>query len=257
MMKKGIDVSRWQGDINWLYVKDSGVEFAIIKAGGSDAGFYKDATFECNYEDAKSVGIPIGSYYIVGKDCKSREDGVADAKRFIEMLKGKTFEYPVYIDLELTAPQDKVGVTDAVIGFCETMEAAGYYCGIYASDLSGFRDRLDLSRLSAFDKWVANYSSEPTYVKNYGMWQKSSTGKVGGINGNVDVNIAYIDYPEVIKAAGLNGFPKNTSEGPASDPEQVQQEQDLTEQDSKPEKKTIKITIEYDEHIFSGLLEEQ
>ena len=236
-MIKGIDVSRYQEVIDWKNVQEDGIEFAIIKAGGSDDGFYTDSKYELNYKNAKAVGMPIGAYYIVGPLCISREDGIADAKRFLKMLEGKQFEYPVYIDLEETAPQNKGGATDAVIGFCETMEAAGYYCGIYASDISGFKDRLELSRLAAFDKWVANYISQPGYVKSYGMWQRSSQGRVAGITEKVDLDECYQDYPAIIKANGLNGFPK---------PEQP-----------KPTKKSIKITVEYDDHIFSGLLEEQ
>ena len=144
---KGIDVSRWQGVIDWKAVKEDGVKFAIIKAGGSDAGFYKDRTFEQNYAGAKENGIAVGAYYFVGKLCKSREAGAADAKRFIEMLKGKQFEYPVYIDFEAPDSTNKAGNTDAVIAFCEVMENAGYFVGVYASEISGFKERLDDSRL--------------------------------------------------------------------------------------------------------------
>ena len=89
---KGIDVSHWQGDIDWNAVKEDGVEFAIIKAGGSDAGFYEDSKFRENYEAAKAAGVDVGAYYFVGKYCKSYEDGVADAERFIEILKDKQFD---------------------------------------------------------------------------------------------------------------------------------------------------------------------
>lgn len=205
-MKKGIDVSRFQKEINWAAVKQSGIEFAIIKAGGSDDGFYVDACFERNYTGAKAVGMPIGAYYYVGPNCTSREDGIADAKRFLEIIKGKQFEYPVYIDVEESAPAAKTGATDACIGFCQTMEQAGYYCGIYASDISGFVDRLDLSRLTQYDKWVARYGGKPTAVKTYGMWQCSSTGKIAGITDDVDLDECYMDYPSIIKNAGLNGF---------------------------------------------------
>ena len=82
----GIDVSHWQGSINWNSVKSSGIEFAILKAGGSDAGFYKDPTFERNYSGAKSAGLHVGAYYFVGAGCKSRADGEADAQRFIDLL---------------------------------------------------------------------------------------------------------------------------------------------------------------------------
>jgi len=241
MTKNGIDVSRYQQEIDWNAVKKSGIEFAILKAGGSDAGFYTDIQFERNYAGAKAAGIPVGAYYFVGKNCISREDGIADAHRFLKMLADKRFEYPVYIDLETTPHEKKTGATDAVIGFCQTMEAAGYYCGIYASDISGFAERLDISRLTAYDKWVANYLSKPTYVKNYGIWQKSDKGRVAGISGEVDLDEAYMDYPTIIKEAGLNGFTK--SEPISTTP--------------IPAKKTIEVTVEYDGHTFSGLLEEQ
>lgn len=204
----GIDVSRWQGNIDWKKVKEDGIQFAILKAGGSDDGFYTDSKFEQYYKDAKAVGMPVGAYYFVGPKCVSKEDGIADAKRFLEIIKGKTFEYPVYIDLEATSPSDKAGATQACIGFCETMEAAGYYCGIYASDIAGFVDRLDQSKLKDYDKWVARYGSNPTCTPDYGMWQYSSQGAVRGINGNVDMDECNKNYQTIIKSNGLNGFKK-------------------------------------------------
>ena len=239
-MAKGIDVSHWQGVIDWLSVKESGIEFAILKAGGSDDGFYTDSTFEQNYKEAKAVGLPVGAYYFVGRLCTSRADGIADAKRFLEIIKGKSFEYPVYIDLESTNPAAKAGATEACIGFCETMEAEGYYCGIYASDVSGFAERLDITKLQKFDKWVARYGSKPQYVKTYGMWQYSSTGTVSGISSGVDMDESYMNYPEIIKGAGLNGFKKPE---PATEPE--------------PAKKTIKMSVIIDGKTYTGTLTEE
>ena len=239
-MAKGIDVSHWQGVIDWLSVKESGIEFAILKAGGSDDGFYTDSTFEQNYKEAKAVGLPVGAYYFVGSLCTSRADGIADAKRFLEIIKGKSFEYPVYIDLESTNPAAKAGATEACIGFCETMEAEGYYCGIYASDVSGFAERLDITKLQKFDKWVARYGSKPQYVKTYGMWQYSRTGTVSGISGYVDMDESYMNYPEIIKGAGLNGFKKPE---PAPEPE--------------PAKKTIETSVIIDGKTYTGTLTEE
>lgn len=218
MSFRGIDVSRHQKEIDWAKVKASQIEFALIKAGGSDDGFYVDSCFETNYAEAKRVGMPIGVYYFVGIDCNSKANGEADAYRFLDMLKGKTFEYPVYIDVEATRPSEKDGVTEATIAFCKVVENAGYYVGIYASDISGFHDRLNLSALDKFDKWVARYGSEPKYVLNYGVFQDSSSGSIDGIVGNVDTNIAYKDYPSIIKNAGLNGF---TNAQPIPQPEPV------------------------------------
>ena len=208
MELKGIDVSHWQGNINWGLVKQN-VDFAIIKAGGSDDGFYTDSTFESNYAGAKAVGLPIGAYYFVGKDFVSSADGKADADRFIEILKGKSFEYPVYLDIESTNPKDKAGVTDAAISFCKQMENAGYFVGIYGSDIGTFRTRLDNERLDNWTKWVANYSHEPSYVTDYKMWQHSSQGNISGIQGNVDLNICYADFPTIIKNGGFNGCSGN------------------------------------------------
>lgn len=203
---KGIDVSHWQGHIDWARVKAAGIQFAIIKAGGSDAGFYTDPRWEEHYRNAKVNGIAVGAYYFVGPACTSAEDGKADAQRFLAQLSGKQFEYPVFIDVEATPASAKVGATEAAIAFCRELEAAGYYAGIYSSTYSGFRDRLDDSKLTPFTHWVAQYASKCEYSGAYGIWQYSSSGKVSGINGNVDMDISYQDYPSIIKAGGFNGY---------------------------------------------------
>lgn len=190
----GIDVSRWQGVIDWKAVKNDGYAFAILKAGGSDCGRYEDAYFKTNYDGAKAVGLKVGCYYFNGKGCTSASAGMADAQHFLTIIGGKTFEYPCFSDLEAPTSATKQGNTDAVIGFCETVKSAGYLTGVYASDISGFKDRLDISRLGAYDKWVARYGSMPKYVTDYVMWQYSSSGSVKGINGRVDMNISYKDY---------------------------------------------------------------
>ena len=206
----GIDVSHWQGTIDWSAVAKTGIDFVMIKAGGSDGKiepFYTESTFEENYASAKANGLNVGAYYYVGPNFLSAEDGIADAKRFLDIIEGKTFEMPIALDLESTRIEDKTGATDAAIAFCETLENAGYYVVIYGSDLYGFKDRMEIDRLKDYDKWVARYGSEPQYVKEYGMWQYSSTEHIDGITENsVDKNIAYKDYPFIIKNAGLNGF---------------------------------------------------
>ena len=204
---RGIDVSHWQGEINWSEVAKSDIAFAMIKAGGSDSGFYTDSKFERNYQGAKNNGVSVGVYYFVGPGFVSEEDGIADANRFLNIIEGKTFEMPIALDLESTSIDDKVGATEAAIAFCETLENAGYYVVIYGSDLYGFKDRMEIDRLKDYDKWVARYGSEPQYVKEYGMWQYSSTEHIDGITENsVDKNVAYKDYPSIIKKSGLNGF---------------------------------------------------
>lgn len=214
----GIDVSVFQGSINWGSVKSAGTEFAILRAGGSDDGFYKDRNFEANYSGCKNSGIPVGAYYVVGPHCISTADGEADAKRFIEILKGKQFEMPVYIDFEVPSAVTKAGNTDAVIGFCQTMEKAGYYAGVYASDYAGFKDRLNKDRIKQFTWWVAHYGDDPDYAIPYDMWQYSSSGSVNGISGRVDHNKCYKDFPTIIKNGGYNGYKKATAGSNASKP---------------------------------------
>lgn len=216
---KGIDVSHWQGAIDWEKVKADGVVFAILKAGGSDSGRYKDSSFERNYYEARANGIKLGCYYFNGKGCTSAAAGVADAQHFLSLISGKVFEYPCYSDLEAPTSATKQGNTDAVIGFCETVKAAGYKTGIYASDISGFKDRLDISRLGAYDKWVARYGSKPKYALDYQLWQYSSSGSVLGINGRVDMDIAYYDYSEDVPPAPTSYVYMGTDFSPVFDPD--------------------------------------
>lgn len=187
-MIQGIDVSRWQGQIDWVKVKAAGIKFAILKCGGSDAGFYSDRTFEYNYNEAKKNGIAVGAYYFVGKDCISYEAGQADAKRMLSICSGKEFELPLFIDCEAQDPKNKVGITDAIVGFYDVMKASGRNAGVYASKVSGFKDRIEDDRIQHIPHWVAQYNSTCTYDKPYIIWQKSSKGMVDGIKGNVDLN---------------------------------------------------------------------
>ena len=148
----------------------------------------------------------VGAYYFVGKYCISALDGSADAQRFLKICEGKTFDLPMFIDIETTPFDRKRGATDAVIAFCDVIEKAGYMSGVYASKTSGFADRLEDNRLSNIIHWVAQYNNKCTYQGNYLIWQKTSKGRVPGINGNVDLD--EINYKNVTKAivnAVLNG----------------------------------------------------
>lgn len=194
---QGIDVSSWQGDIDWAKVAAKGIKFCILKAGGSDSSTrYKDKKFERNYAGAKANGIKVGCYYFNGASCTSSAAGIADAQHFLSLISGKTFDYPCFSDLEAPTSATKQGNTDAVIAFCQTVKNAGYLTGVYASDISGFKDRLDLGRIDAMglDKWVARYGSSPKYATVYQIWQWSSSGYVDGINGRVDMDTSYKDY---------------------------------------------------------------
>ena len=189
-MLQGIDVSRWQGQIDWAKIKSAGITFAILKCGGSDAGFYTDRTFEYNYNEAKKNGIAVGAYYFVGRDCISYEAGQADAKRMLSIVNGKEFDLPLFIDCEAQETKYKVGITDAILGFYDVMKASGRNAGVYASKTSGFKDRIEDERIQHIPHWVAQYNTTCTYDKPYIIWQKSSKGRIDGINGNVDLNEA-------------------------------------------------------------------
>ena len=208
-MINGIDVSHWQGNIHFENVKASGIDFVIIKAGGSDKGFYTDSKWEENYKNAKAAGLFVGAYYFAGKNFRGSENGLADAKRFTQQLKGKELEYPVFIDIEAQENRYKTEITDAVIAFCNALEDAGYFVGIYASDISGYKDKLEHDRIKSYAHWVARYRSEPTYCKEYQIWQYSSKGSVNGISGSVDLDYSTTDYSKIMKKKGLNGFKKS------------------------------------------------
>ena len=206
-VKEGCDLSHWNKIMNYDQVANS-VDFVILKCGGSDKGFYKDKCFDEYYEHLHNKrGIACGAYYYVGRLCISYEAGWNDAEHMIEICKGKRFEFPLYIDLESTSPKHRKGATDGCRGFCDCLESHGYYAGIYASDVSGFVDRLICSDLEKYDKWVARYGVKgPQRVLKYGVWQYTSTGHVDGVLGNVDLDFCYKDYPSIMKAHGLNGY---------------------------------------------------
>ena len=211
MVKNGIDVSQWQGDIDWNTVK---TDFAILRAGYGKIASQMDVKFERNYKGAKAAGIPVGAYWY--SYAKSANEAREEAKVFMQFLKGKQFEYPVYFDVEesstLSLGRDKV--SDIIIAFLDEMEKNGYFAGLYmsASPLAQFTTQYIKDRYAI---WVAHYGVDKTsYTGQYGMWQYTSTGKVDGIKGNVDLNECYVDYPFCIKKDGRNGFEKVVEKPP-------------------------------------------
>ena len=212
MQVKGIDISHWNGSIDFEKVNASGIDFVIIKAGGSDKGFYTDSMFKENYNKAIAAGLSVGAYYFAGKNFRGIEAGITDARKFTKILDGLKFDYPVFLDIEAQENRYKEAITDAAVAFCEEMEKAGYFVGIYASDISGFKDKLNHDRIKSYAHWVARYGKEPEVCKNYGIWQYSSKGSVPGICGSVDMDIAAVDYPKTITEKGFNNYPKKVKE---------------------------------------------
>ena len=211
MQIRGIDVSHWNGSIDFEKVKASGIDFVIIKAGGSDKGLYTDSKFIENYNKAKAAGLSVGAYYFVNKMFLGEFAGRFSAGNFIEIIKDLKFDYPVFVDIEAQDNKYKEEITDAAIGFCDEMEKAGYFVGIYASDISGYQYKLNHDRIKSYAHWVARYGNEPKVCKEYGIWQYSSKGTVNGISGSVDMDISTVDYAKIIKEKGFNGYPKKES----------------------------------------------
>lgn len=217
MATKVIDVSRWNGAIDFKKVKASGVTGVIIKAGvtgyGAGHSMERDANFETNYKNAKAAGLNVGAYYYSG--AMTEDFAVKEANYFLSLLKGKEFDLPVYMDVEEShSPTNmpslgKTKLTAIVYKWCETVEKAGYFTGFYTMK-SWCNTNLDMEKLARFTFWLAHYTTKTTYTGTYAMWQYSSTGKVNGINGNVDMNWCYVDFPAQIKAAGLNGYKKDS-----------------------------------------------
>lgn len=213
-MNFGIDVSRWQGNFDFARAKSEGVTFAIIKAGGSDSGRYKDSKFETYYAKCKELNIPVGAYYF-GRDF-SIQDAQASATHFVSLLNGKQFEYPVYYDVEgdMVKKIDKITLTAIVDTFCSIVEKAGYYTGIYSSQ-SFFNSNMNDTALKKYTHWVAAWvKNKPTLRSgaNVDVWQYGGevnaqrSNKVAGVT--CDQDYAYVDFPSIIKKVGLNGFPK-------------------------------------------------
>lgn len=210
----GIDVSRWQGNFNFQKAKSEGVKFAIIKAGGSDSGRYRDGKFDVYYQQCKDLSIPVGCYYF-GRDL-TVDSAKQSANHFLELMKGKQFEYPVYYDVEgqMISKTNKTLLTNIVDTFCSTVEKAGYYVGIYSSQ-SFFNSNMDDSKLKKYTHWVAAWTkNKPTLRSgaNIDVWQYGGetnvqrSNKVAGVT--CDQDFSYVDFPYVIKNVGLNGFPK-------------------------------------------------
>lgn len=231
MAIKGIDVSEWQGNLtknNWLKVKNSGIQFAILRCGyttyGKSKKKYVDRYFENNYKICKEIGLPIGVYYY---SCATNETEAKEEANFVlSLIKNKKFEYPVVIDTEdnhninkstnspvSQASIGKYKLTPLIKTFCEIIESKGYYVSIYASTY-WFKNNLILEDLKLYDKWIAQWSKTVSVSYKYGMWQYSSQGTVNGLSGNIDLDYAYLDYPEIMKKNGLNGFEKETISEP-------------------------------------------
>lgn len=218
-MIKGIDVSKHNGNINFEKVKQSGIDFVILRIGYRgylDGSLKIDPTFIENYIKAKKRGLYIGGYFF--SQAKDKNEGIAEREYCLKIIKNNNiyFDYPVYIDTEYsnnnhTGRADNISISDrtnALFGFCYTMESNGFYTGIYRSE-NWLKTKVDYSQLTKYDKWIAKWSFYPpaTNLFSYNMWQYSNNYKIDGTR--FDISRAYIDFAKVIKDKGLNKVIKN------------------------------------------------
>lgn len=214
-MQKGIDVSTWQGAIDWPKVKASGVEFAMIRLGyGNSTGdsCKVDKYYTKNVEGALEAGVDVGVYfysYALNAGAAAKE--AAFVLKQLKPYKGRLL-YPVAYDLEDPSQRDlgRTVLTAMVVAFMETIEDGGYYAAFY-SNTDWCKNRLNMADLTAYDLWLAQWAAKPTDAFKFGIWQSSSNGSVPGITGRVDMDTAYKDYPTIIKRAGLNGYKAPTT----------------------------------------------
>lgn len=210
-MFKGIDVSNYQKTVDFNKVKASGIDFVIIKAGQSN---FVDSFFERNYAGAKAAGLHVGAYWY---SCAlSAEDAKNEAECCIAALSGKQFDYPIYIDIERQEQFNagKAVCSEIVSTFCNTLEDAGYFAGLYISRCP-LQTHITNEVVKRYALWIAEYGSKCNYSGSYGIWQYSGSGACPGISDKVDLDFGYIDYPSIIISGGFNGYGQSASEIPA------------------------------------------
>lgn len=199
-----LDVSRWQGRIDWDAVKRSGkIDGVMLRVLGSKGGKpYVDPAFERNYAACTARGIPVGGYYYT---CAVTPRQTAEELAALRAaLEGKTFQYPLAIDVEsaglrVLAPE---ALAARVAEAAAQLEAWGLYAMVYT--YTNFADTaLDMAALAAYDLWVADYRGKRPSRK-HGMWQYTNKGKIPGVSGPVDLSHAYKDYTAIIAKKGLD-----------------------------------------------------
>ena len=195
----GIDVSKWQGKIDWKAVANAGVDFAIIRVGyrGSESGvIYEDPRFKENIAGATAAGIKVGVYFF--SQAITEAEAIEEASMALSYVSGYKLSFPIYIDTEMISggranSMNRRQRTDVVKAFCKTVQNAGYKPGVYAN-MYWLRDNLYSSEIESYSVWVARYNDTLGYTGKYDMWQYTDSGKINGIKGYVDMNICYRGY---------------------------------------------------------------
>lgn len=193
----GIDVSKWNGSIDWNAVKNSGVSYVIIRCGyrGSTTGaLIEDPMFRSNIQGAASAGLKVGIYFVT--QAVNEAEAVEEASMVIGLIGGYHISYPVFLDVEPSGGRadgiSREMRTTVCRAFCQTMENSGYTAGIYANG-TWLNEKMDAPSLTSYKIWLAQYMAEPIYTATkYDMWQYSAKGTVAGIAGETDLNISYL-----------------------------------------------------------------
>lgn len=194
--RQGIDVSEWQGDIDWQQVKDGGIEFAIIRLGyrRSETGeLSTDEKALANLQGAAEAGIPTGAYFF--SQAVTTQEALEEAEYALSLLEGYTLTYPLIYDWEhlgedaRTADVDARTLTDCIKTFCGRVEEAGFQSMIYFNPHFHENEVLYLEELTDYHFWLAMYDTQMDYPYQIDMWQYSCTGSVPGITGDVDLNL--------------------------------------------------------------------
>ncbi|MBQ7943849.1 MAG: glycoside hydrolase family 25 protein [Lachnospiraceae bacterium] len=196
----GIDVSKWQKEIDWELVAAEGVDFAIIRCGyrGSSSGYLvEDPYFAQNIKGATEAGIKVGVYFFT--QAVNAVEAVEEASMVISLLGDYALDYPIFIDTEGAGGDGRADGLDVETRtavcetFCKTIENAGYEAGVYASR-SWYYTMLNTDKINDYTIWLAEYRQTPLYDDHYEMWQYTSKGSVAGIEGNVDLNVSYLGF---------------------------------------------------------------
>ncbi len=191
----GIDVSKWNKEIDWTAVKEDGVKFVIIRCGyrGSKTGaLVQDPYFIRNIEGASAAGLQVGVYFFT--QAITEVEAVEEASMVLSLTEGYELSMPIFIDTEGSGGRaDSLNVTERTAickAFCDTIEASGGTAGIYASR-NWYQTKLNDTTFDSYVKWLAEYRKEPLYTGAYDIWQYTSSGSVNGIEGRVDLNLSY------------------------------------------------------------------
>lgn len=205
----GVDVSTFQGEIDWPQVKAAGVEFAMIRAGfrgyGQTGAIYEDAHFVQNIQGALGAGLKVGVYFF--SQAVNEEEALEELQSVLHWISPYKITYPVVFDWETVEDRsarthglEPETVAKCARAFCDAAKEAGYTPMVYFNRNQGY-NVYDLAQMAGYEFWLAGYTAIPDFTYSFQMWQYSSTGTVPGIEGPVDLNLCMVDYPEGSKMA--------------------------------------------------------